>query len=268
MFQGDGQTYGVGFAIIAEFNRPPTDSHSFTHATTVTIDGKPAHGAWFWQRSEVPGYEVEALYRPRNFWPAHASIRANLPLKGRSAGKGLAYDDSLTLSVRTGSRHVSVVDNTSHMMTVTSDGKVVHRIPVSLGSSSHPTYRGTKVVMAKGETTPGGRRQRPFGEVRMVSNHPGDRYNLLVPWSVRVTNSGEFVHAASWNTGNIGSRNTSHGCTNLDVSAANWFYRFSLVGDIVQYPNASGPTQPSWDGWGWWNLPWPEWSHGGLLRNH
>jgi hypothetical protein len=64
-----------------------------------------------------------------------------LPLKGRSAGKGLAYDDSLTLSVRTGARHVSVVDKTNHM-TATSDGKVVHRMPISLGSSSHPTYRG------------------------------------------------------------------------------------------------------------------------------
>lgn len=47
--------------------------------------------------------------------------------------------------------------------------------------------------------------------VRMVSNHPGDRYALLVPWSVRVTNSGKYMHSASWNTGNIGSRNTSHG---------------------------------------------------------
>lgn len=267
LFEGDGQTYGVGFAIIALFNRAPTDSHAFTHASTVTVDGRPAHGAWFWQKSEIPGYALEALYRPEHFWPAHASVHAKLPLKGLSAGKGLAYDDSLTLSVRTGARHVSIVNNAAHMMTVRSDGKVVHRMPVSLGSGNYPTYRGTKVVMQKGEAAPNGRR-RPLGEVRMVSRQPGDQYNLLVPWSVRVTNSGEYVHAASWNTGNIGSRNTSHGCTNLDVAAAKWFYHFSRVGDIVEYPNASGPTQPSWDGWGWWNLPWSTWSHGGLLLTH
>ena len=268
LFQGDGQTLGVGFAIIAQFDVAPTDSHAFTHAVTVTVNGRPAGGAWFWQRSGRPGVPIEALYRPRHFWPAHARIHVNLPLKGLSAGRGLAYDDSLTLSVRTAARHVSTVDNATHMMTVRSDGKVVHRMPVSLGEGDHPTYRGVKVVMQKGEDVPGTNRKRPQGAVRMVSNAPGDQYDLLVPWSVRVTNSGEYIHSASWNTGNIGSRNTSHGCTNLDVGAAEWFYKFSHVGDIVRYPNASGPKMPSWDGWGWWNLPWSVWSQGGLLITH
>jgi lipoprotein-anchoring transpeptidase ErfK/SrfK len=264
LFQGDGQTYGVGFAIIAVFKLVPTDSYAFTHAVSVTVNGRPAGGAWFWQRSEIPGYKVEALYRPRSYWPAHATIRANFPLKGLSAGRGLAYDDSLTLSIATGARNISTVDNATHQMTVTSDGKVVHRMPVSLGSGDHPTYHGVKVVMAKGEDAPGSGTPRPHGEVRMV----GADYDLLVPWSVRVTNSGEYVHAASWNTGNIGSRNTSHGCTNLDVGDADWFYRFSRIGDVVSYPDASGPTMPSWDGWGWWNLSWSQWSQGGLLRTH
>lgn len=266
LFQGDGSTYGVGFAIIAQFDTAPTDSKAFTHAVTVDVNGKPAGGAWYWQNSEIPGYAVEALYRPRDFWPAHASIEAKFPLKGLSAGRGLAYDDSLTLSMRTGARHVSTVNNQTHTMTVTSDGKVVRRMPVSLGSGNHPTYKGTKVIMARGEDIPGTTRPRPQGAVRMVSR--ADHYDLLVPWSVRITNSGEYVHSASWNTGNIGSRNTSHGCTNLDVAAAKWFWHFSQVGDIVRYPNAAGPTQPSWDGWGWWNLSWSTWSQGGLLRTH
>lgn len=264
LFQGDGQVYGVGFAIIAQFNVAPTDSRAFTHAVNVTVNGKPAGGAWFWQRSGDPGVPIEALYRPRDYWPAHAHIEADFRLKGLSAGRGLAYDDSLTLAIRTGARHISTVDNATHKMTVTSDGKVVHTMPVSLGSGDHPTYRGVKVVMQQGEDAPSTGKPRPLGEVRMV----GAGYDLLVPWSVRVTNSGEYVHAASWNTGNIGIRNTSHGCTNLDVNDAHWFYRFSLVGDVVQYPNASGPTMPSWDGWGWWNLPWSVWSQGGLLLNH
>lgn len=103
---------------------------------------------------------------------------------------------------------------------------------------------------------------------RMISTPGEPYYNVLVPWSVRITNSGEFFHAASWNTGNIGSRNISHGCTNLDVGDAEWFCRFSQLGDVVQYPNASGPTMPSWDGWGWWNLPRSVWSQGGLLLSH
>lgn len=267
LFQGDGQTYGVGFAIIAEFDVAPTDSHDFTRAVTVTADGQPAGGGWFWQRSEIPGYKVEAIYRPRTFWPAHAKIHANLPLKGLSAGNGLTYADSLTLSIATGARNISTVDNQRHVMTVTSDGRTVHKMPVSLGAGNTPTYNGTKVVMQKGEDAPGSNRLRPRGTVRMKSSPGAPYYNLLVPWSVRITNSGEYVHAASWNTGNIGSRNTSHGCTNLDVAAAKWFYKFSRPGDIVQYPNANarGKSQPSWDGWGWWNLPWSQWKAGGLL---
>ncbi|MGH3495750.1 MAG: L,D-transpeptidase, partial [Sciscionella sp.] len=222
LFQGDGQTYGIGFAIMADFDVAPTDSYAFTHAVTVTANGRPAGGAWFWQRSGARGVAIEALYRPKSYWPAHARIHVNMPLTGLSAGRGLAYDDSLTLSIATGARNISTVDNTTHRMTVTSDGKLVRVMPVSLGSGDHPTYRGTKVVMEKDNPE------------RMISTPGEPYYNVLVPWSVRITTSGEFVHAASWNTGNIGSRNTSHGCTNLDVGDAKLFYHFSQLGDVVK----------------------------------
>lgn len=125
LFQGDGQTYGVGFAIMADFDVASTDSYAFTHAVMVTVNGRPAGGAWFWQKSGARGIAVEALYRPKSYWPAHARIHVTMPLKGLSAGRGLAYDDSLTLSIATGARNISTVDNTTHQMTVTSDGKVV-----------------------------------------------------------------------------------------------------------------------------------------------
>jgi lipoprotein-anchoring transpeptidase ErfK/SrfK len=258
-FEGDGKTYGVGMAVMVLFSVAPTDSSAFTKAATVTVNGQPADGAWFWQDPTVPGYAMEALYRERDFWPAHASIEVNLPVDGLSAGPGLVYQDSLSVTFSTGAAHVSTVDNDTHTLTVTSDGRTVARFPVSLGAASTPTYDGTKVVMEKDNPE------------RMKSD-PGDPdpYDLLVPWSVRLTNSGEFVHAASWNTGNIGSRNTSHGCTNLDVDDAKWFYDFSLIGDVVQYPDANpdDKAQPSWDGWGWWNLSWAQWSRGGMLLNH
>jgi L,D-transpeptidase catalytic domain len=89
-----------------------------------------------------------------------------------------------------------------------------------------------------------------------------------VPWSVRVTNSGEFVHAASWNGGNIGVRSTSHGCTNLKVADAQWFYNFSMIGDVVTYTNTgTSNVMPSWDGFGDWNVPWSQWQAGNLLKN-
>lgn len=265
LFQGDGGTYGVGFAIIALFDVAPTSGREFNAATKVTANGTPVAGNWFFQKSEIGGgAAMEAIWRPQTFWPAHAAIHLDLPVQGVSAGPGLVFADDLTLDVKTGAKNVSTIDNATKTMTVVSDGRVVRTMPVSLGSAAHPTYNGTKVVMQKGEKAPGSSALRPDGEVRMV----GDDYDLLVPWSVRITNSGEYIHSASWNTGNIGSRDTSHGCTNLDVAAAQWFYEFAQIGDVATYPdaNAQNLTQPSWDGWGWWNLPWSQWTQGGLLK--
>jgi lipoprotein-anchoring transpeptidase ErfK/SrfK len=97
--------------------------------------------------------------------------------------------------------------------------------------------------------------------VRMI----GPGYNELVNWSVRMTTSGEYVHAAPWN-GEIGAYSTSNGCTNLHVADAQWFYNFSNIGDIVQYPNASGQVQPVYDGYGDWNVNWNLWLAGGNLQ--
>ena len=270
-FEGDGKTYGVGMAVMVLMSAEPTDSSAFTKAVTVTVNGKPADGYWFWQQPTVPGYKMEALYREKGYWPANSTIDVNLPLKGKSAGPGLVYDDSLTLSFKIGDSHISYVDSSSHQMTVTNNGQVVKNFPVSLGASITPTFDGTKVVMAKGEVDPKTGKPRPNGEVRMVSSPDSpDTYDEIVPWSVRLTNSGEFVHDADWNLQNIGNHNTSNGCTNLNPDDAKWFYDFSQLGDVVVYKDANpkGTVQPSWDGWGWWNLTWGQWSRGGELLNH
>lgn len=254
LFEGDGQTYGIGMPLIAQFSQKVTNTHDFNKAVTVKVNGQLVHGAWFWVNSSS-GYAMEAHYRLQSYWPAHSTIEMNMPLKGLSAGTGLAFDDSLTLQMKIGAAHVSQVDGVSEHMTVTSDGKVVNVFPVSLGKANTPTYLGTKVVMAK---------KNPQHMVSAPGEpHP---YSLNVPWSVRLTNSGEFIHAAAWNTGNIGSRSTSHGCTNLTVANAETFYKFAVIGDVVTYTNTGTSNQmPSWDGFGDWNVSWSDWQSGGFL---
>ena len=179
----------------------------------MTVNGSPAQGAWYFQKSAVyQGYPVEAHYRLQDYWPAHASIHLDLPVQGKSAGAGLAFDNSLTLDMSTGPANISKIDGASERMVVTSDGQQVFSFPVSLGKASTPTFGGVKVLMAKNRVE------------HMVSNTPGNVYDLTVPWSVRITNSGEFIHAASWNGGNIGQRSTSHGCTSSSTSprSATW----------------------------------------------
>jgi lipoprotein-anchoring transpeptidase ErfK/SrfK len=255
LYESDGATYGVGMPIIAYLSAKITDGRAFARATRVTVNGSQVQGAWHFERSTIyQGYPVEAHYRPEHYWPAHASIHLDLPVQGRSAGAGLAFDNSLTLDMSTGPENISRIDGHAERMVVTSDGRQVFSFPVSLGKASTPTFSGVKVVMEKDRVE------------RMVSHEPGNTYDLKVPWSVRITNSGEFIHSASWNGGNIGQRSTSHGCTNLNEADAKKFFAFARVGDVTVYTNTGGPTTPSWDGYGDWNLPWGTWQAGGLVH--
>jgi lipoprotein-anchoring transpeptidase ErfK/SrfK len=251
LMEGDGSTWGVGMPIIAYLSARITDAKPFAAASAVTINGTPADGAWYFEKSAIyQGYPLEAHYRTRTYWPAHAKIHLDLPVQGKSAGTGLVYDDSLTLDMSTGAANISRIDGHTERMIVTSDGKQVSSYPVSLGKASTPTFSGVKVVMEKDR----------------VQRMTGPGYDLKVPWSVRMTNSGEFIHSASWNGGNIGQRSTSHGCTNLNVADAQHFFAFAHVGDVAVYTNTGGPTMPSWDGYGDWNLSWTTWQGGGVLR--
>jgi lipoprotein-anchoring transpeptidase ErfK/SrfK len=265
--ESDGATYGVGMPIVLFFTPAPTDSSAFTKAVKVTVDGKPADGAWYWEQptaDEVQSHTYEAHYRLRNYWPAHSKVHVDIPIRGLSAGTGLVYSGKLTsLDFNVGAAHLSTINCDTKRMRVTSDAKFVRNIPVSCGAAKTPTFHGIKVVMQKGEQAPGSNTLRPAGAVRMR----GPGYDEIVDWSVRITRSGEYIHAAPWNS-EIGQMSTSNGCTNLFTADAQWFYRFAQIGDVAAYPVTDGPLMPNWDGFGDWNLSWPQWSQGGLLLNH
>jgi lipoprotein-anchoring transpeptidase ErfK/SrfK len=253
LYESDGQTFGVGMPIIAYFSAAITDASVFDQVTEVTVDGEPVHGAWYFERSSQADQALEAHYRLPAYWPAHASINMSLPLAGLWAGKGLVFDDNLTLSMRTGAAQLVKIDGKSKRMHVYSDGKLIRTFPVSLGKATTPTYAGTAVVIGKANPQD------------MVSAPGEPYYNIEVPWSVRVTYDGEFIHDAYWN-GELGQANLSHGCTNLSPANAKWYYHYSVIGDPVTWTNTgTSASVPVWDGYGDWNLSWASYSHGGLL---
>lgn len=96
--------------IIAYVDRAVTDASAFDKATKVAVNGTPAAGAWYWEKSGRQGQALEARHRLSRYWPANAKIFLNLPVKGLSAGKALAFDYSLTLSISTGPANVSTID--------------------------------------------------------------------------------------------------------------------------------------------------------------
>jgi lipoprotein-anchoring transpeptidase ErfK/SrfK len=250
----DGSQFGVGIPIIAYLSKQITDGSAFAKATQVTVNGQPANGAWFFETSAAErGYPLEAHYRLQDYWPAHSKITMNLPVNGLSAGRGLAFDDSLTLEFTTGPANIATVDDTTHMLSLVSDGKPVGTFPVSLGASNTPTARGTKVIMEKGTS--------------ICMSGPG-YHECGVKWTQRLTYGGEYLHAAPWNLAHLGNFDSSNGCTNLSVPSAEHLYHTLEIGDVVTYPNATGPAMTLGAGYGDWNVPWAHWLTGGAVPTH
>lgn len=248
----DGSQFGVGIPVIAYFSRKITDGRAFAAATTVTVNGAPVDGAWYFEVSDpATGYAMEAHYRLQGYWPAHAKIHVDLPVDGKSAGAGLAFDDNLTLDISTGAAHVATVSDASHTLTLTSDGTVVGTYPVSLGAPSTRTRSGTKVIMEKG--------------LSICMSGPG--YSECgVKDTQRLTYDGEYLHAAPWNVYNITHGiDSSNGCTNLLPADAVTLYKILEIGDVVRYPDANGGKMQLGTGYGDWNVPWAQWVTGGAV---
>jgi lipoprotein-anchoring transpeptidase ErfK/SrfK len=253
--EGDGQRYGVAMPIIAYFSVAPTDASVFDKVASVTVNGTPAHGAWYWERSSQAADALEAHYRPAAFWPGHATIRVDLPVAGLWAGPGLVFVNSLTLTMKTGAAQVVKINGQPGVdkMYVYQDGALIRTFNISLGAAQTPTYLGTAVVISKANP-------------QLMVSSPGEAfYSIQVPWSVRVTYDGEFLHDAYWN-GQLGQANLSHGCTNMAPADAQWYYKWSQIGDPVTWTH-TGTAQvlPVWDGYGDWNLTFAAYQKGGLL---
>jgi lipoprotein-anchoring transpeptidase ErfK/SrfK len=93
----------------------------------------------------------------------------------------------------------------------------------------------------------------------MVNPGPREPYDVQVPFALRITPSGEYLHAAPWNTYNLGVAPTSHGCTNMSMQDGQWFYEHALEGDPVIFFGTGIETD--WDeGPGAsWNIDWADW---------
>jgi lipoprotein-anchoring transpeptidase ErfK/SrfK len=251
---GDGGTYGVGMPVVAYFSRQFASAKSLSAATTITIDDKQVHGAWYFERStQRPGYPVEGHLRLRDYWPADARITVQIESRHLSGGPGYTFANAARLTFSTGPRVVAVVDDATHRLSITRDGKPMGSYPVALGAAATPTSRGVKVIMQK--------------DPAVCLRGPGF-HECGVRYAEQLTYSGEYLHAAPWNMANIKmGRDTSNGCTNLLPSDAAALYKTLTVGDVVVYPDATGPPMRADAGYGDWNVPWSVWQGGGLIPN-
>jgi lipoprotein-anchoring transpeptidase ErfK/SrfK len=247
-----GETVGVGMPVIVTFDVPVKNRTLFERNMRVTST-PAAQGSWTWFSSR------EAHFRPRKYWPAGAKVKLNLRLNSLPAGGGIYGQQDQIIDFTVGAKRVSVVDVKKHQLRYTVDGKVVKKIPVTTGDNGHRTREGTKVIMEKFSSI-----NMDAATTGVDSEDPG-YYNIEdVRWAMRLTNSGEFLHAAPWSAASQGSANVSHGCTGMSTANADWLYHHSRRGDVVRYVHSPRALEDR-NGWTDWNVPWSTWLKGSAL---
>lgn len=249
----DGTTVGVGMPIRVYFDQAVADKATVESHLTVT-SSTPTDGRWNWIS------DSEVHFRPSTYWPADSEITLDADLYGIDMGDGVWGEKDRSVSFSIGARHVSVADAAAHTLTVYADDQVVQSYPMSAGSSENPTCNGAHVVLEKYEDIT--MDSSTFG---LAVDAPGG-YRTDVQYATRISNNGEFVHAAPWSVGQQGESNVSHGCINLSTDRAEWFYGLSRPGDVVEVTNSIGPTLSRADGDIYdWAIPWDQWVAGSAL---
>jgi len=127
-------------------------------------------------------------------------------------------------------------------MVVKRNGTVITSNRVSKGRDEYPTYNGVHVVEEKYQTK--------IMDSRTRGLTGAGAYRVEVAWAARISDSGEFVHAAPWSVDSEGYECVSHGCVNVSTEAAKWFYDRFIPGGPVIIKEHRRTTLEVWDGYG------------------
>jgi lipoprotein-anchoring transpeptidase ErfK/SrfK len=249
-----GETVGVGMPVIVTFDVPVADKASIEKHMKVT--SAPAQvGTWHWIS------DTEVHYRPKKYWKAGATVDVDLDINGVDAGNGIYGQEDRDVDFTIGDAHVYKVDTRTDQMKVFSNGKLLRTIPITTGQQPKFTTRsGVKVIIEKFDS------KRMNSETVGIPVDSADGYDIdNVQWAMRVTYSGEFVHAAPWSVASQGRANVSHGCTGMSTSNADWLYHMTVRGDVVDYTGTDRPMEAT-NGYGDWNIPWDEYKEGSALN--
>lgn len=246
----DGQVVGVGMPLMIKFGRPiPTNLRAAVERKMTVTTSPRQVGSWHW----FSGTDVH--YRPKTYWKAATTIAYKVDVRGVALGGGWYGNTLLSVKVKTGRAVTLEADAKTHQMVVKRDGKVLRKIPVSMGKPSTPSSSGTMVIMGKYDSI--------WFDTRKAAKKE-DRYHIKVYDAQRLTWGGEFIHAAGWSEWAQGNTNVSHGCINVSVKNAKWLMGITTIGTPV-LNNHTGVKLEQGNGWTDWNIPWKQWVAGSAL---
>jgi lipoprotein-anchoring transpeptidase ErfK/SrfK len=248
----DGETVGVGMPVIVTFDVPVTDKKAIEKHMTVTSSPQQA-GSWHWLSDN------EVHWRPKTYWQAGTDVKVDVDVNSVPAGNGIYGQESRTISFHVGDAVVSKVNAQTHQMTTFINGKLVKTTPITTGKPGHTTRSGVKVIIEKF------RKKRMNSETVGIDPNSEDGYDIDdVEYAMRVTYSGEFLHAAPWSVADQGHANVSHGCTGMSTADAGWLYAMSRRGDVVEYTGTD--RYMTFDnGYGDWNTSYARYRDGSAL---
>jgi lipoprotein-anchoring transpeptidase ErfK/SrfK len=240
--EGYHQRYGVGMPIILNFSHPITRKAAVEKAILLRTS-KRVVGAWYWDGDKT------LYFRPRTYWPQHTRVSFDAKFNGVEGARNVYGTHDLTQTFEIGASLIAVASTRTHYMRLYYRHKLYRTWPISTGRPGDDTPNGTYLTIDKGNP------------VEMK----GPGYDLEVPWSVRFTWSGDYVHDAYWSVGEQGITNVSHGCVNTSPAHAAEYYRMAVPGDPVTVTGS--PKAGTWDdGWTVWFLSWKQLLRGSALH--
>ena len=247
-----GETVGVGMPVIVTFDVPVTNKASIEKHMDVQSSPQQ-RGTWHWIS------DTEAHWRPKRYWQAGTDVSVNLDINSIPAGAGIYGQENRHVDFHIGDAHVYKVNARTDQMQVLSNGKLIRTIPITTGKPGFTTRSGVKVIIEKYKS------KRMNSETVGIGKNNPEFYNIdNVQWAMRVTYSGEFLHAAPWSVASQGHANVSHGCTGMSTANAAWLYAMSRRGDVVEYTGTDKPMTLT-NGYGDWNESFPEYRSGSAL---
>ena len=242
IFEGYQQTYGVGMPIILTFDHPVVNKSAVEQALEVRTS-KRVVGAWYWDG------DTTAYFRPRTYWPAQTTVHFTGHLDGVQVSPGVYGAHTLTQTFTIGRSLIAVADTSTHQVQIYLDKHLYGNWPMSSGRPGDDTPNGTYLSIEK----------------HNPEEMKGPGYDIQVPWSVRFTWSGDYLHDAFWSVGQQGFENVSHGCINLSPENAKTYYGLSVPGDPVTVTGS--PRGGVWgNGWTVWFLTWKQLVQGSALH--
>ncbi|HKY57838.1 MAG TPA: Ig-like domain-containing protein [Aeromicrobium sp.] len=246
-------TVGVAMPVIVRFDLP-VQNRELYEKNMIVESSQPAEGRWAWFGDR------EVHYRTKDYWPANTDVTVKVLVNSLPAGNGIYGQQDQIVKFHVGRKVVGYVDINRYTLTVKADDRVLRTIPVSTGDTKHRTRQGTKVIMEKL------RKVDMDAATTGVDSEDDDYYDLEdVEYAMRLTNSGEFLHAAPWSVASQGRANVSHGCTGMSTANAEWLFGQMKKGDPVEYTGSPRPIEQG-NGWTDWNISWDDWVKKSALK--